>query len=259
MSGRPEQAGEGRVRAAAVTRAKKRKATIAAGQTANHATPADRRAHIIKMATARIAKFGYEVTTVRQIADDVNILSGSLYHHFATKDEILYEVVKDAVAHLRNETVRISSAEADPETKLVSLIMLELGELVQNHQVHAILYNERKLLRTHEEFAEVRKAKQDVYQTWRGILNAGMENGQFDKQLDLYQTIRTITRMLNSAADWYASGDETLATVVERYTFEQVQAFYLRFILGAVRDPSRAMEPVPIDGAALIAWPASEK
>jgi AcrR family transcriptional regulator len=214
---------------------------------------ADRREHIIKMATIRIAKFGFEATTVRQIADDVNILSGSLYHHFATKDEILHEVVKDAVSLLRNETLRIAQADADPETKVVSLVMLELGELVQNHQVHAILYNERKLLRGRDEFANVRVAKQESYRAWRAILEAGMAIGKFNTELDLYQTIRTITRMLNSAADWFASGDETLATVVERYTFEQVETFYLRFILGAVRDPRRALEPIPFEAARRLA------
>ena len=47
---------------------------------------ADRRERILAAAAMRFAEFGFGATTVRQIADDVDILSGSLYHHFATKE-----------------------------------------------------------------------------------------------------------------------------------------------------------------------------
>ena len=219
------------------------------------ATAEDRRSRILRIASARIARHGFEATTVRQIADDVNILSGSLYHHFATKDEILYDIVKDAIVLLRDETRRIIACVADPETKLVALVMRELGEFVQNHQVHAILYNERKILRSREEFADIRQAKQDAYRAWRAMLDEGMAAGQFDRELDLYHTIRTITRMLNSAAEWFASDDETKAVVVGQYSFEQVEAFYLRFIVGAVRDPLRSGAPLPIAAARLLVTP----
>lgn len=209
----------------------------------------ERRTRIIEKAATRIARYGFEATTVRQIADDVQILSGSLYHHFATKDEILHEIVRGAAKLMRDETMRIAALDASPENKLAALVMMELGELVHNHEVHAILYNERKVLRQREEFADIRQAKQDAYRAWRSIVEAGMAARQFDRQLDVYQTIRTIMRMLNSAADWYAGGESTLSTVVERYSFAQVEAFYVRFILGAVRDPARALVPAPTEEA----------
>lgn len=236
--------------------ARKGKAATRSKKGSDDAVVPDRRAFILKKAAERIAKYGFDGTSVRQIADDVDILSGSLYHHFATKEDILHEIVKDAAVLLQNETLRISTSDADPETKIVALVLVELGELVQNHQVHAILYNERKLFRRSAEFAEVRTTKTIIYHAWRSVLQAGMEIGQFDDTLDLYQTIRTIMRMLNSAADWYASGEETIAEMVEKYTFEEVKDFYLRFILGAIRSPRRALAPVPRADAEFLAAPA---
>lgn len=218
----------------------------------------DRRTYIIKMAALRIARCGFDATSVRQIAEDVKIQSGSLYHHFASKDEILYEIVKDAAALVRDETLRIVSAEAEPETKLVALVLRELGEFVQNHRVHVILYNERKTLRSREEFAEIRTAKQEAYKAWRSLLEAGNETGQFKSTLDPYHTIRTITRMLNSAADWFASDDPTKSTVVQQYTFDEVESFYLEFILGAVRHPVRGGDPIPVEAGRRLAYPPSE-
>ena len=41
---------------------------------------------------------GYHAATVRDIAEEVGILKGSLYHHFASKEELLYLVVKEPIA-----------------------------------------------------------------------------------------------------------------------------------------------------------------
>ena len=68
----------------------------------------DRRQAILGIATRYFATHGFEATTVRQIADDANILSGSLYHHFETKDDILDEIIRDVVRRMRDDSVTIS-------------------------------------------------------------------------------------------------------------------------------------------------------
>jgi len=114
----------------AATAARRRKDTPAPqprGETARRAgarAPSDRRANILEVATRRFAEHGFEATTVRQIGDDVNILSGSLYHHFATKEEMLHEIVREAVQQMRNNALRIARAPVDAERRLVALILL---------------------------------------------------------------------------------------------------------------------------------------
>lgn len=213
---------------------------------------ADRRDEIVKKAAELFARRGFEATTIREIAAAVNILSGSLYHHFGTKEDILHRAVTPAMEQLRSRTIEVGEAVADPEAKLVAFVLLEMAEQIRNHSAHAVLYNERKLFRHREEFAHIRQAKRDIYDAWRNVLTEGIGQGLFDPSLDLYQTIRTIIRMLNSAADWFAGGEETVAGMVRNYSLAQVQDFYLRFILGAVRTPARAAEPLPRNEAALL-------
>ncbi len=43
---------------------------------------------------------GYHAATVRDIADEVGLLKGSLYHHFDSKEELLYLVVKEPIAQM---------------------------------------------------------------------------------------------------------------------------------------------------------------
>lgn len=209
------------------------------------AVPTDRRSEILRVATNRFAQFGFESTTVRQIADDLNLLSGSLYHHFATKDEMLHEIVRDAVLQMRDNTMRIAKAPLDAEHRLVALILLDLGELTRNQSVHAILHNERKLFRRNDEFAYVVQAKKAAYVAWQSVLREGMKAKLFKPDIDLYLTISTILRMLNTAADWYKNEGESVLNVVGHYALDQVIDFHLDFALSAVRERARIAEPIP--------------
>ncbi len=50
-----------------------------------------RRGALVKLAAGLFAKKGYQATTVREIADEAGILSGSFYHHFDSKESIVDE------------------------------------------------------------------------------------------------------------------------------------------------------------------------
>ena len=53
----------------------------------------DRREVIRDAAAELFASKGVAATTVREIADAVGILSGSLYHHFRSKQHIVEEIL----------------------------------------------------------------------------------------------------------------------------------------------------------------------
>lgn len=61
---------------------------------AKRRSPQDRRRDIAKAAGALFAEQGVRGTTVRDIAEAVGILSGSLYHHFKTKNDIVHELMQ---------------------------------------------------------------------------------------------------------------------------------------------------------------------
>ena len=54
---------------------------------------------------------GYHAATVRDIAEEVGILKGSLYHHFASKEELLYLVVKEPIAQMYRAIAEIAAAD----------------------------------------------------------------------------------------------------------------------------------------------------
>src|SRR5271165_3831115 len=66
----------------------------------------DRRSDVVQIAAELFAQKGFRATTVREIADAAGILSGSLYHHFDSKEsigeEILSSFINDVLADYRD-------------------------------------------------------------------------------------------------------------------------------------------------------------
>ncbi len=211
----------------------------------------DRRELILAAATRRFAEYGFEATTVRQIADDVNILSGSLYHHFATKEEILEEIVRDAVLASRDDAQHIAALPLDAEQRFVALLVIELNRLTASQEVYAIVFNERKFFRRSAYFAYIAKAKKASYDAWAAILMDGVKDGLFQPELDIYLTISTVIRMLNAGADWYKNEDGSEIDAIANYSLEKLLDFYLGYVLRAIRTPARAGEPIPRPAAEL--------
>src|SRR5258708_11824549 len=69
---------------------------------------------------------GYHAATVRDIADEVGILKGSLYHHFDSKEELLYLVVKEPIAQMFRTIAEIAAAEGGAAEKLRRAISAHL-------------------------------------------------------------------------------------------------------------------------------------
>ncbi len=79
-------------------------------------TPAStsRRQQILDTAAAVFAEKGIASTTVRDISDQVGIYSGSLYHHFKSKDEIVAGILEPIVASQAATLERIIAETDDP-------------------------------------------------------------------------------------------------------------------------------------------------
>ncbi len=65
------------------------------------------------VAAAMFRERGYSGTTVRDLAREVGITSGSIFHHFGSKEEILFQVVSEGVEEtiLRVNEARESTSD----------------------------------------------------------------------------------------------------------------------------------------------------
>jgi AcrR family transcriptional regulator len=206
---------------------------------------ADRRERILQAARRRFAAAGFEATTVRQIADDVGMLAGSLYYHFANKEEMLHETLRDVVSRLRDGAEQIRQRDGDPETRLVSLIFFDVEERTTHHEAHAILHHERAYLRQNPELAYIVTARREHYLVWRSLLEEGIAQGLFGDDINVFLTLSTIIRMLNTGADWYLHDDPVTIDAAGIISRDELSAFYVNVVLRTVRKPERITAPIP--------------
>jgi AcrR family transcriptional regulator len=96
--------------------------------------PARRRRQEILDAAARIFhEKGYESTSIQDIADAVGILKGSLYYYIETKEDLLYDIVREVHQTAEASLFQVDEAEGDALVKIRafvhSLLLFNAGNL----------------------------------------------------------------------------------------------------------------------------------
>ena len=72
-----------------------------------------RREQLLAIAASLFAEKGFKNTTVRDIADAAGILSGSLYHHFDSKESMVDEILSTFQAELFGQYDEILASADD--------------------------------------------------------------------------------------------------------------------------------------------------
>jgi AcrR family transcriptional regulator len=144
----------------------------------------DRRDAILASAAALFASRGVAATTIRQIADEVGILSGSLYHHFESKEAIVDEIVSSYLEDLRTRYKNVLALESDPRQRLHDLVVTSL-EVVEAHPHATEIYqNDVNYLLQFERFGYLRSAGKEVQNSWLQVIEAGIAQGVFRADVD---------------------------------------------------------------------------
>jgi AcrR family transcriptional regulator len=176
----------------------------------------DRRAAILHSSAELFARQGVASTTVRQIADEVGVLSGSLYHHFPSKDAIVNEIVTRYLEHLLGSYREVCAAELSPRDRLEQLITASL--LAAEAEPHAtIIYqNELSYIREMPQYEAVKAAAAEVQQTWLTVIDEGRADGSFRTDIDPRVFYRFIRDAIWLSVRWYRPEGP--------YTIEQLAA-----------------------------------
>lgn len=165
-----------------------------------------RRAQLLAIAAELFATRGYSQTTVRDIADEAGILSGSLYHHFASKEEMLTEILQEFMGGLLQRFQAIVENGNDPRDILDGLIRSSFETIHETPHAVALYQQESAFLATIPEFEFVSRASRDVEKVWLGVLDAGRMSGAFRKDLDLSVVYRFIRDTVWASVQWYRPG-----------------------------------------------------
>ena len=90
------------------------------------ATVVDSRQEILRTAARLFQQRGYDATSMNDVAAALKLSKGGLYHHFQSKDEILFEIMNHAMEITEERVLNPVRGIADPEERLRRLIRLHI-------------------------------------------------------------------------------------------------------------------------------------
>ncbi len=185
-----------------------------------------RRDELLELAAAMMAERGLRATTVRDIADAAGILSGSLYHHFSSKEEMVDEVMRGFLDWLFARYREIIDTEPNPLARLEGLFLASFEAIESRHAQVVIYQDEAKRLSAQPRFGYVEERNREQRKMWLDVLNQGIEQGCFRPDLDVDLVYRFIRDTTWVSVRWYQPGGPLTA--------QQVGRQYLAIVLGGI-------------------------
>ena len=145
---------------------------------------------------------GFERTSLKEIAEACNMLPGSLYYRYNSKEALLVELMRRGVDLVTAEVESAYASSDDPVERLRLCINAHLRTLlVDSDAVYVLLFEWRALgPEAREEIIELR----DQYESlWAGILETMIAQGVVRKNVD-GRLLRLIgLGALNWVATWF--------------------------------------------------------
>ncbi|MBY4573498.1 TetR family transcriptional regulator [Gordonia paraffinivorans] len=165
-----------------------------------------RRDELLATAGRMFAENGLRSTTVRDIADAAGILSGSLYHHFDSKESMVDEILRRFLDDLFAKYRDIAAAGLSATETLRRLVIASFESIDAERNAVAIYQDEAKRLAGQERFAYISELNVEFRQLWHAVLQRGVDDGEFRPDLDVELVYRFIRDTVWVAVRWYRPG-----------------------------------------------------
>ena len=177
-----------------------------------------RREELLRIAGALFAERGFKNTTVRDIADAAGILSGSLYHHFDSKESMVDELLSTFQTALFKTYDEITGSDLDARAKVDAVVRASFDAIHDHHDEVAIFQGDATFLMTFDRFSYLREHNERFRAMWLDLLQEGMRSGALRSDLDAELTYRFIRDTVWVAVNWYRPGGElTAQQVADQY------------------------------------------
>lgn len=171
-----------------------------ANTTMPHDSTVPPRERVHAAATRLFAERGFAGSSLRDLAKESGLSLAGLYHHFESKDQLLYELQRDAYERLM-QPLGSMPADADPLKKLEALVQNHLRFFAADITGMKVLSHEGEAL-SGDLGDRVRRMRRKYYNHFLGIVT---ELLRVYRRPDLSPRVATMTLfgMINWIYTWY--------------------------------------------------------
>ncbi|MFI5776453.1 TetR/AcrR family transcriptional regulator [Nocardia sp. NPDC051570] len=158
------------------------------------------RERIVRAAVDLFAQKGFHGTGVAEIGDRADVQRGALYYHIGSKEELLFQILRDYTEVMYAEASEIVASAAGPVAQLRRLIRSHVRLIITHRREVAIQLRDVSAL-TGDRAADLQELRDRVQHCWQQVIDAGYAAGEL-RSADHVAT-NGILGMLNSVTLWY--------------------------------------------------------
>lgn len=167
---------------------------------------------------------GYTATSMRDLADHVNLKASSLYNHIGSKEEILREICFANAEYFKQGMAKVEAMEASAAEQVRALIRIHI-EVATSDFTSVTAFNDEWRHLSEPHLAEFKALRRDYEKRFQAIIEMGIKNGEF-KPLDSFTVLYTIFSSVRWIYDWYKPG--------RSITTEQLDAQISTFLMAGL-------------------------
>ncbi|CAN5407593.1 TetR family transcriptional regulator [soil metagenome] len=151
----------------------------------------DKREQILDTAEELFAEFGYEGTTVRDLAAKANVNVAMISYYFGSKEKLMETLIEDRSGYMRSRLVSLNESDMDPFQRIEVLIEYYVERLFTMNRFHRILYREISLQQRSQFNEVISKLMMRNFNEMRKLMEDGIKKKAFRK-IDIELTIATL-------------------------------------------------------------------
>lgn len=197
----------------------------------------DTRSRIVAAAVALFAEQGFDATSVNQVVARAGVAKGALYHHFESKDDLLYEVYRELVDRQLSGLDVVVARGLEPADTLRAIVRDMVVTTAERVQEAKVFFRESHRLGDANQ-QRVRAARRRIHDAVTELVRAAQQDGRFAAVAVPEMVTFTIFGVINELPVWY-SPDGPL-------TPDQIATELADLVLAAL-DPRPRRGGVPTD------------
>ena len=160
-----------------------------------------REAALHEAATRLFRERGFHATSMQDLAEDLGMNRGSLYHYIDAKDDLLWAIVSGAMARLETAVRPILEGTGAVPDRLGRAIEAHLGFAAEHGDELALIQIELRALAP--ERRAILIAQRDAYEgAWREVIRQGVGDGSL-RPVDVPLASIAILSVCNWFTQWF--------------------------------------------------------
>ncbi|GHE11643.1 TetR/AcrR family transcriptional regulator [Klenkia taihuensis] len=202
------------------------------------------RDEVVRSATRLFKERGIRGVSLQDIADEVGLTKGALYHYFSNRDDLLRQVFGDWITQEFESLRAHTSGSGGPTAQLRDYVRYHVTSVTQNIDLYHLSFSSEAELPP-DVRAEFRQLKRRSDSVLKAILRAGVAAGDFEPRDEKVMAF-AIDGMCNWLSQWYAAdGPKSPAQIADD--------FVELLLRGLVRQDDGPTDSGPAHGAVATA------